>query len=84
MLPLPGRFPEMLASTLQSLATLASTNVLQTLGFPAQSEGNVIILSQVELGVVEACSGIRMLVVFCAISTAGGYRLTPLVAAAQF
>ncbi len=70
MLPLPGRFPDMLSSSLQSLATSASTNVLQTLGFPAQSEGNIIILSQVELGVVEACSGIRMLVVFCAISTA--------------
>jgi exosortase len=70
MLPLPGRLPVMLASSLQRLATAASTNVLETLGFPAQSEGNIIILSQIELGVVEACSGIRMLIVFCAISTA--------------
>jgi exosortase len=70
MLPLPGRFTELLANSLQRVAVLASTNVLQTLGFPAQVEGNVIILSQVELGVVEACSGIRMLVVFCAIATA--------------
>jgi len=70
MLPLPGRAPEMLANPLQRIATLASTNVLQTLGFAAQSEGNVIILSHVELGVVEACSGTRMLIVFCAIATA--------------
>jgi exosortase len=75
MLPLPGRFPEILASSLQSIATLASTNVLQTLGLPAQAEGNVIIMSRVELGVVEACSGIRMLVVFCAISTAAAIVL---------
>jgi exosortase len=75
MLPLPGRFPQVLASSLQSLATVASTNVLQTLGLPAQAEGNVIIMSHVELGVVEACSGIRMLVVFCAISTAAAIVL---------
>jgi exosortase len=58
-----------MASPLQRIATLASTNVLQTFGFFAQSEGNVIILSEVELGIVEACSGLRMLVVFLATST---------------
>jgi exosortase len=70
MLPLPGRLPVMLGNSLQGIATSWSTNVLQTLGFAAQAEGNIIVLNHVELGVVEACSGIRMLVVFCAIATA--------------
>jgi exosortase len=70
MMPLPGRLDKLMASPLQRTATLASTNALQTFGFFAQSEGNVIVLSESELGVVEACSGLRMLVVFLATSTA--------------
>src|SRR5436305_1327663 len=37
---------------------------------PALAEGNVIQLNEIELGIVEACSGLRMLVVFFALSTA--------------
>src|SRR5262249_3698861 len=70
MVPLPGRLDKALAGPLQRVATLASPNVLQTLGFFAQSEGNVILLSDYELGVVEACSGLRMLTVFLATSAA--------------
>jgi exosortase len=70
MVPLPGRFEKILAGPLQQISTLASTNALQTFGFFAQSEGNVIILSDYELGIVEACSGLRMLMVFLTISTA--------------
>lgn len=70
MVPLPGRLDKALAQPLQQVATLASTNALQTFGFFAQSEGNVILLSDYELGVVEACSGLRMLMVFLATSTA--------------
>jgi exosortase len=70
MIPLPGRTESLLANPLQRVSTLASTNALQTLGFFAQSEGNVILLSETELGVVEACSGLRMLLVFFAASTA--------------
>ncbi len=70
MIPLPARLDSLLASPLQRCATLASTNALQTLGFFAHAEGNVILMSQAELGVVEACSGLRMLMVFFAASTA--------------
>jgi exosortase len=70
MIPLPGRLEGFLADPLQRLATIGSTNVLQTLGFFAQSEGNVILLSDGEaLGVVDACKGLNMLVVFLALST---------------
>ena len=55
---------------LQSLATTASTYLLQTLGFMAFAEGNVIQLNEARIGVVEACSGLSMLITFIALSTA--------------
>ncbi len=70
MIPLPYRLEVALAGPLQRMAVLASTFFLQTLGLPALADGNVILLSEVEIGVVEACSGLRMLVVFFALSTA--------------
>jgi len=70
MVPLPGRLDKALAAPLQRVATLASTNAIQTFGFFAQSEGNVILLSDYELGIVEACSGLRMLTVFLATAVA--------------
>lgn len=70
MLPLPYRVQLMLGGTLQRVATLASTYALQTLGVPAVSEGNVILLSETRLGVVEACSGLSMLMTFLALATA--------------
>lgn len=70
MIPLPHRLAVALTDPLQRLATLASTFVLQTVGLPAVADGNVIHLNDVELGVVEACSGLRMLMTFFALSTA--------------
>lgn len=70
MLPLPYRVGTFMAPTLQRLATLASTYALQTLGFPAISEGNTILLHDARLGVVEACGGLSMLIVFFALATA--------------
>jgi len=70
MLPLPYQIETMLAGPLQSVATLAATFSLQTLGFPAVAEGNLIRIDETTIGVAEACSGLRMLVVFFAVSTA--------------
>lgn len=70
MLPLPYRFQTMLGGTLQRIATIASTYALQTLGVPAVSEGNLILLSDTKLGVAEACSGLSMLITFFALTTA--------------
>src|SRR5262249_32904302 len=55
---------------LQRIATVTSTYALQTLGFAALSEGNVIVLNDVRMGVVEACSGLSMLLIFFGLSTA--------------
>jgi exosortase len=70
MLPLPFLVETALANRLQPIATIASTFVLQTLGFVAFSEGNVICLGEIRIGVVEACSGLNTLMLFFALSTA--------------
>lgn len=70
MIPLPGVLAGRLSGPLQHLATVSSTFALQTLGIPAIASGNVIWLSHGTIGVVEACSGLRMLMMFGAATTA--------------
>lgn len=70
MIPLPFSLETALAHPLQHLATLVSTYALQTIGLPALSEGNTILINETRIGVVEACSGLSMLVIFFALSTA--------------
>jgi exosortase len=70
MFPLPGFLDSGLLAPLQRLATRSSTYVLQTMGVPSYSEGNVIYIGEMQLGVVEACSGLRMLTIFIALSFA--------------
>src|SRR5271157_5294211 len=68
MIPLPWSVENALGPPLQWLATLASTFTLQTLGFMAFAEGNVIQLNDAKIGVVEACSGLSMLITFIALA----------------
>jgi exosortase len=70
MIPLPYRLQTALAQPLQRLATEASTFALQTLGLPALAEGNTILLNDTQIGIVDACSGLTMLVTFFALATA--------------
>lgn len=70
MIPLPYQFETALSGPLQRLATVASTYTLQTLGYPAMAEGNIIVLQDTRVGVSEACNGLGMLMAFFAISTA--------------
>lgn len=70
MIPLPFAIEQALTLPLQRVGTVASTYALQTLGLPALAEGNVILLNEHKIGVVEACSGLSMLVIFFALSTA--------------
>jgi exosortase len=70
MFPLPGPLDTNLLAPLQKLATASSTYCLQTLGIPTYSEGNRIVIGEVQLGVVEACSGLRMLTIFVALAVA--------------
>lgn len=66
MIPLPYQVERMMGAELQNIATICSTFMLQTLGQPAISEGNRILIEEIPLGVVEACSGLRMLMTFAA------------------
>jgi exosortase len=68
MLPLPFAVETALGQPLRRVATLGSTWVLQTAGFPAVAEGNVIVLEHGKVAVVEACSGLSMLMIFLAIA----------------
>jgi exosortase len=70
MVPLPFRLQMTLGGSLQDVATKMSTYLLQTCGVPAVSEGRIILINDIKIGVVEACSGLGMLVTFLAISTA--------------
>jgi len=70
MIPLPYEASRMLGAELQKIATIASTFLLQCFGQPAIAEGNRILMRDVTLNVVEACSGLRMLVTFAAFSVA--------------
>ncbi len=69
MIPLPFSVASAMSGPLQTLATITSTFLLQTLGLPALAEGNVIRINDAQIGIVEACSGLKMLVVFFALST---------------
>ena len=69
MYPLPGLVERRLLDPLQKLATICSTYALQTLGVAAYRSGNHI-LGEVSLGVVDACSGLRMLTIFLALAVA--------------
>ncbi|HEX4143134.1 MAG TPA: exosortase/archaeosortase family protein [Pirellulales bacterium] len=70
MFPLPSFLDAGLLGPLQRLATDCSTYCLQTLGIAAVNEGNRIGLGEVNLDIVEACSGLRMLTIFGAIAVA--------------
>jgi exosortase len=68
MFPLNMRAERELLVPLQNGATAAATYALQTLGVEAFREGNLITIDQLTLGVVDQCSGLRMLTIFIAMS----------------
>jgi exosortase len=70
MFPLPSVLDSGLLGPLQKLATEGSTYCLQTLGIAAVNEQNRISLGDVNLEIVEACSGLRMLTIFGALAVA--------------
>lgn len=69
MVPLPGLLANAMGAPLQQLATAGSTYVIQTIGISAVAEGNVISLAGSQIGVAEACSGLRNMMLFLAVCT---------------
>jgi exosortase len=77
MVPLPAIIFYAITFPLQRLAATQAAAVLDLLGVPVLLDGNVIHLSQITLGVTEACSGIRSLVSLVAGATAWAYLMLP-------
>jgi len=70
MIPLPYSLQSALVAPLRTLGTKAGTYLMQTAGLPAVSRGYQIFVNEQRIDVEEACSGLRMLIVFFAISFA--------------
>ncbi|MEX2317718.1 MAG: exosortase/archaeosortase family protein [Pirellulales bacterium] len=70
MFPLPTRVENLVLLRLQTLAAYCSTFLLQTLGLPAFRESRIINISGIPLAVADACSGLRMVTIFCALAVA--------------
>ena len=70
MFPLPYRIERMLSAPLQLYGAEQSAYYIQMFGIPAVAKGSLILMGDHKLGVAEACSGMRMLTVFFAISAA--------------
>jgi exosortase len=65
MFPLPDEAQRYITGPLQTFNTTVATFILQTLGFDALQEGNLIRLGQEHvMNVVDACAGLKMLTIF--------------------
>ncbi|MEM6469694.1 MAG: exosortase/archaeosortase family protein [Planctomycetota bacterium] len=67
MIPLPGLLIDPLREQLQSCSTSISVFLLQLFGVAAERTGMVIQLTTSQIGVAEACSGLRILVSLLAV-----------------
>ena len=77
MVPLPAILLYTITFPLQNLAATQAARALDLLGIPVLLDGNVIHLSQISLGVTEACSGIRSLISLVAGAAAWAWLMLP-------
>ena len=77
MIPIPVIIYNQITFPLQLLASRYATLLLEVVGVPVLREGNVLMLSNYSLEVVEACSGIRSLMSLMVLAIAYGYLAEP-------
>jgi exosortase len=77
MIPIPAIIYNQITFPLQLLASRFATFWLELVQVPVLRDGNVLIMSNYSLEVVEACSGIRSLMALVALATAYGYLVEP-------
>ena len=73
MVPLPAILFYAMTFPLQRLAAQNAAWTLDALGVPVLLDGNVLHLSNITLGVTEACSGVRSLISLLALAVAWAY-----------
>lgn len=73
MVPIPAVIYNQITFPLQLFASRVAENTIDLLQIPVIREGNVLILPQQTLNVVEACSGIRSLLTLTFLSLVYGY-----------
>ena len=77
MIPLPAIVFYQIAFPLQLLATRFGVTILELAQIPVLREGNIIVLANTTLEVVEACSGIRSLISLFTLAILYGYFTDP-------
>jgi exosortase len=77
MIPFPVIIYNQITFPLQLLASRLATAGLELVQVPVLRDGNVLVLSNYSLEVVEACSGIRSLMALVALAIAYGYLTEP-------
>jgi len=73
MIPIPVIVYNQITFPLQLLASRLATSWLELIHIPVLRDGNVLVMSNYSLEVVEACSGIRSLMTLGALAVAYGY-----------
>jgi len=77
MIPIPAVIYNQITFPLQLIASRFATFWLELVQVPVLREGNVLILPNYSLEVVEACSGIRSLMTLITLAVAYGYLVEP-------
>jgi len=73
MVPLPGLVTQQLTFPLQLMSSRLAVMLLRGLGTPVALQGNIIDLGTQQLQVVEACAGLRLILVQLSVGLIYGY-----------
>lgn len=76
-IPIPAIVYNQITFPLQLLASRLATSWLELVQVPVLRDGNILVLSNYSLEVVEACSGIRSLLTLTSLAIAYGYLVEP-------
>ena len=77
MIPIPVIIYNQITFPLQLIASRFASTWLELAHVPVLRDGNILIMSNYSLEVVEACSGIRSLMTLMALAVAYGYLVSP-------
>jgi exosortase len=76
-IPIPVIIYNQITFPLQLLASRLATSWLELVQVPVLRDGNILVMSNYSLEVVEACSGIRSLLTLVSLAIAYGYLVEP-------